>query len=95
MFGFLIGIAPCVPYVAILTYIACIVGNAVLSGIVYVVLFASGTAIAPIVLGILMGIVHEKLSKSNKLLKVFRAICGIALIIFGIQLVYSILNLLI
>ncbi len=50
LFGFLMGIAPCVPYVAILTYIACIAENTVLAGILYASVFATGTAIAPIVL---------------------------------------------
>ena len=48
LFGFLMGIAPCVPYVAILTYIACVAQNAVLAGILYAALFAAGTALAPI-----------------------------------------------
>jgi len=48
LFGFLMGIAPCVPYVAILTYIACVAENAVLAGILYAALFAVGTALAPI-----------------------------------------------
>ena len=48
LFGFLMGIAPCVPYVAILTYIACVAENAVLAGILYAALFAAGTALAPI-----------------------------------------------
>jgi hypothetical protein len=32
LFGFLMGVAPCVPYVAILTYIACVAENDVLAG---------------------------------------------------------------
>ena len=93
LFGFLMGLAPCVPYVAILTYIACVAENAVLSGILYAVLFAIGTAIAPIVLGTLMGIIPEKLFKSAKLLRTFQVICGVVLILFGLQLIYYILNL--
>ena len=42
-FGLLMGVAPCVPYVAILTYIACVAENAVLKGVWYAVLFALGT----------------------------------------------------
>jgi len=47
LFGFLMGIAPCVPYVAILTYIACVAENTVLAGILYAALFVAGTALAP------------------------------------------------
>lgn len=59
LFGFLMGIAPCVPYVAILAYIACVAEKAVLAGILYAALFAGGIAVAPIVLGTLMGIFQE------------------------------------
>jgi len=43
------GVAPCVPYVAILTYIACIAENDIFSRFVVCQrFFALGTAIAPI-----------------------------------------------
>lgn len=95
LFGFLMGIAPCVPYVAILTYIACVAENAVLLGIVYAALFATGTAIAPIVLGSLMGIIPEKLFRSTKLFKTFQVVCGLVSILFGLQLIYYVLHLVI
>jgi len=93
LFGFLMGIAPCVPYVAILTYIACVAENAVLAGILYAALFAAGTALAPMVLGSLMGIIPEKLFRSAKLLKTFQVVCGVVLVFFGFQLIYYVLNL--
>ena len=93
LFGFLMGIAPCVPYVAILTYIACVAENAVLTGILYAALFAAGTALAPIALGSLMGIIPEKLLRSAKLLKTFQVVCGVVLVFFGFQLIYYVLNL--
>jgi ABC-type nickel/cobalt efflux system permease component RcnA len=95
LFGFLIGIAPCVPYVAILTYIACIAENAVLSGILYAAVFAAGTAIAPIVLGTLMGIIPGKLFKPVRWLRAFQVICGVVLILFGFQLTCYVLILII
>jgi len=94
-FGFLMGIAPCVSYVAILTYIACVAENPVLIGILYAALFAAGTALAPIVLGSLMGIIPEKLFKSAKLLKTFQVVYGVVLVFFGFQLIYYVLNLVI
>ncbi len=93
LLGFLMGIAPCVPYVAVLTYIACVAENAVLVGILYAVVFAIGTAIAPIALGALMGIIPGKLFKSAKLLRAFQVVCGVALILFGFQLTYYVLRL--
>jgi len=88
LFGFLMGIAPCVPYVAILTYIACVAENSILVGVLYAALFAIGTAIAPVVLGTLMGIIPGRLFRSAKWLKVFQVICGVILILFGLQLVF-------
>ncbi len=93
LFGFLMGIAPCVPYVAILTYIACVAENAVFLGILYAALFAAGTALAPIASGSLMGIIPEKLFRSAKLLKTFQVVCGVVLVFFGFQLIYYVLNL--
>jgi ABC-type nickel/cobalt efflux system permease component RcnA len=95
LFGFLMGIAPCVPYVAVLTYIACVAENTVLAGILYAAVFAAGTAIAPIVLATLMGIIPSGLFKSAKWLKAFQLICGVVLILFGSQLIYYVLILVI
>jgi sulfite exporter TauE/SafE len=95
LFGFLMGIAPCVPYVAILTYIACIAENAILVGILYAAVFATGTAIAPIVLGTLMGIIPGRLFRREKFFKIFQVVCGAVLVVFGSQLIYYVLNLLI
>ena len=92
LFGFLMGVAPCVPYVAILTYIACAAENDVLAGMWYAMVFALGTAIAPIVLGAFTGFIPGKVLKSSKLLKTFQAVCGVVLILFGFQLLYYVLN---
>jgi len=94
LFGFLMGIAPCVPYVAILTYIACVAENEVVAGVWYATVFASGTAIAPIVLGAFMGFIPGKALKSPTLLKTFQAVCGAVLILFGFQLLYYVLHVL-
>ena len=95
LFGFLMGIATCVPYVAVLIYIACVAENAVLAGVLYAAVFAVGTAIAPIVLGTLMGIIPGELFKSAKWLRAFNLICGVVLILFGFQLIYYVLILVI
>lgn len=93
LFGFLIGIAPCGPYIAILTYIACIAEGIVFKGILYAVMFAAGTAVALLILSTLMGVIPGKLFKSDKLHKGFQVVCGLILIFFGLQLIYSIFNL--
>ena len=95
LFGFLMGVAPCVPYVAILTYIACVAEKDVLAGMWYATVFALGTAIAPIVLGAFMGFIPSKALKSLKLLKTFQSVCGIVLIFFGFKLLYYVIHILI
>ena len=95
LFGFLMGIAPCVPYVAILTYIACVAEDTVLAGVLYAALFATGTAVAPMVLGTLMGIIPGKLLRSHRLYKTFQVVCGVVLVLFGFQLIYYVLNMVI
>jgi len=92
-FGFLMGIAPCIPYVAILTYIACVAENAVLKGMWYATVFAAGTSVAPIVLGSFTGIIPAKLLNSANLLKIFQVLCGVVLIVFGFQLLYYVFHL--
>jgi len=95
VFGFLMGIAPCVPYVAVLTYIACIAENNILEGILYAAIFSAGASVAPIVLGSFMGVISEKLFTSAKLLRAFQLACGLVLLLFGFQLIYYTLKLII
>jgi sulfite exporter TauE/SafE len=87
--GFLIGISPCATLVAILTYIACVATNA-LYGIVYALCFGVGTVVPLMILGPLVGFLPEKTFKSATPLRVFKAICGAILILFGLQLFYSV-----
>ena len=91
--GFLIGISPCAPLVAVLTYIACIAGNIVL-GILYALSFGIGAACSPILLGALVGILPERIFRRAKLRRVFQVVCGSVLILFGLQLIYYVRSLL-
>jgi sulfite exporter TauE/SafE len=91
--GFLIGISPCATLVAILTYIACVATNA-LYGTIYALSFGLGTVIPLMLLGPLVGFLPPRVFKSATSLRVFRAMCGVILILFGLQLFYSIWQLL-
>jgi len=88
--GFLMGISPCVPLIAALTYIACVAENLFLLGILYSFAFGIGTAIAPIILGGLAGMLPEYVFTSSKLHRIFQLSCGIVLGFFGIQMAYSV-----
>ncbi len=91
--GFLIGISPCAPLVAVLTYIACIAEN-IVSGILYAISFGIGAAFPPIILGALVGILPERIFRTAKLRRIFQVVCGVVLILFGLQLIYYVSNLL-
>ena len=86
--GFLMGIAPCAPYIAILTYIACVAEQNVLTGVLYAALFAAGAAVAPMVLGALTGLLSERVYRSIRLRRVFQLVCGAVLILFGARLIF-------
>ena len=85
--GFLIGISPCVPLVAILTYIACTATNA-LQGVAYALWFGIGTIVPMMILGPLVGSLPEKMLRSPTHLRVFKIVCGVILVLFGLQLLY-------
>lgn len=91
--GFLIGISPCAPLVGILTYIAYTTTN-VLSGMIYGLSFGVGTIVPVMILGSLAGFLPERVFGSAQPIRVFRTLCGVILILFGLQLFYSIWQLL-
>ncbi|MCD6169734.1 MAG: sulfite exporter TauE/SafE family protein [Candidatus Latescibacteria bacterium] len=88
LLGFLIGISPCAPLVAILTYIACTATN-LLYGITYALCFGIGTVVPVIVLGTLAGLLPQKIFRSGRALRGFRVICAIILIAFGLEILYN------
>ena len=91
--GFLVGISPCAPLVAVLTYIACTAGN-IVSGALYALSFGIGTAFSAIAVTALAGVFPERIFKGAKLRRAFQIVCGVVLILFGAQLIYYVQDLL-
>ena len=87
--GFVLGITPCATLVAILTYITC-VAKSVLQGVMYALSFGVGTVLPLMILGPLVSFFPERILRAPKLFRVFRVICGVILILFGLQLSYSV-----
>ncbi len=87
--GFLIGISPCAPLVAILTYISYAAAN-VLYGVVYVLAFGLGSIVPVIVLGVLAGFLPGRIFRTARFLQIFRIICGAVIILFGFQILYGV-----
>lgn len=92
-FGFLMGIAPCAPLVAVLTYIACVAEHIVL-GVAYAVSFGIGASFAPIVLGAAAGVLPERVFATGRRRRAFQVVCGAILIAFGVELLYYVLHVL-
>ena len=76
-------------FAAILTYIACVATNA-LYGILYALSFGVGTVVPLMIVGALVGFLPERTFKCVGPLRVSRAICGVILLLSGLQLFYSI-----
>ncbi len=85
--GFLVGLSPCAPLVAVLTYIACTAGN-LASGALYALSFGIGTAFSAIAVSALTGLFPERIFRGRRPRRVFQIVCGAVLILFGAQLIY-------
>jgi len=90
--GFLIGIHPCPPLVALLFEIA-LISNSALDGALYALSFGLGTFLAGlIVIGTLAGILKgftRKMIHSKRAGLIFRIFCSILLFLFGLGLIRS------
>ncbi|MBU0605575.1 MAG: sulfite exporter TauE/SafE family protein [Candidatus Omnitrophica bacterium] len=90
--GFLIGINPCPPLVALLFEIA-LISKSALEGALYALSFGLGTFLAGlIVIGTLAGILKgftRKMIHSKRAGLIFRIFCSILLFLFGLGLIRS------
>lgn len=90
LLGFIVGITPCAPLMALLFEIT-LISKTVFDGILYALFFGLGTFFSGVlVIGALSGIltgVTARLLRSAKSRLVFRIICAALLILLGISLV--------
>lgn len=90
IFGFLIGISPCAPLVAILSEIVLMSKNAY-DGISYALSFGMGTFLSGLIaVGAISGIVSwlpDKYLKSNAGNLIFKILCAALLILLGLSLI--------
>ncbi len=88
--GFLYGITPCAPLVAVLTYVACVAQNAAV-GLLYAVAFGVSAGIPLLILAAATGLIPQKLLTTPRARRMLQVVCGVILILFGAQLIYSVL----
>jgi sulfite exporter TauE/SafE len=89
--GFIMGIIPCFPLVILLGEIA-LISKSALAGAFYAFFFGLGTFFASLILlGAFCGIsskITTRFIKSKKANLIFRVICALFLIAFGLMLIY-------
>ena len=92
MLGFIIGMFPCAPLLALLFEIA-LMSKTALAGMFYALFFGLGTLISGlIVIGSLAGIfswLPAKIFKSKRSNFVFRIICALLLMLLGLGLIFG------
>jgi len=92
VFGLVIGLLPCAPLVTMLTY-AGLISRHPGENLLYILAFGLGTATSPLlILSGLAGFIPRIISGASKTgafgaLRVFSIICGLIMIILGIQLI--------
>ena len=86
LLGLIMGLIPCAPLLALFYYIG-LVSKTWLHTIIYSVAFGFGTSISPlIVLVVLAGLIPGFLGTRHKAYRIFSSICGVIMIILGLQL---------
>lgn len=87
MLGLIIGLIPCAPLLSILSYIG-LVSKSWLSALLYSLSFGLGTVISPLfILAGCAGLIPKIISRDNLLYRAFNIICGLIIIILGVQLI--------
>jgi len=87
IFGLVLGFLPCIPLITVLSY-SSLVAKTWLENIIYVFSFGLGTIFSPlIILSILSGFLPRILDGKSIYERIFRIICGLIIILLGIQLI--------
>ncbi|MBN2097613.1 MAG: sulfite exporter TauE/SafE family protein [Candidatus Omnitrophica bacterium] len=93
LLGLIVGLAPCIPLLGVLAYIA-VYAEHFWQGALLGVLFGLGTLVSPLILlGPLAGETARLLFKKPLVYKIFSRICGLFLLYLGIGMVIKALQL--
>jgi sulfite exporter TauE/SafE len=87
VFGLIIAIIPCLPFISLLSYIGLVSKNW-LDSLRYSLAFGAGTIVSPLfILSTLSGLIPKIITGNNKFYIIFNSICGLVIIFLGIQLI--------
>ena len=90
--GLIMGLLPCAPLLAMLSYIGLICPNWQWC-IFYTLIFGLGTLTSPLILLALgAGMIPKMLFNNPRIYQIFRIVCGFIIIIFGLQLIIQSAN---
>jgi len=86
--GIIIGLLPCGPLFVLLSYVG-LVSKTWLQSVVYSISFGLGTIISPLLLLVMLaGVIPRFMGNREKIYRIFTFICGLVIIILGIQLLF-------
>jgi sulfite exporter TauE/SafE len=89
IFGLIVSLAPCLPLMAVLSYIA-LISDHWLKGIAYMGSFGLGTAVSPmIILSLGAGWIARKVRNHQKFSRWVKILCGVILMFLGFMMVLS------
>ena len=86
MLGLIIGMVPCLPFISLLSYVG-LVSKSWHDALLYSFSFGLGTTISPLFALVALAGLLPGLFKNNRFYGIFNALCGLILVLLGIQLI--------
>lgn len=86
--GLIIGLLPCAPLLAILSYVG-LVSKSWIQSLLYSLSFGIGTFVSPLIFLVILASLLPKflIEKKGIYIQIFNFICGLIIIFFGLQLI--------
>lgn len=88
-FGFIIGLLPCAPLLALFSYLG-LISKSWIDAVIYLLFFGAGTLISPLLALVIFAGFLPRFFKSINAGRALNFICGLIIIFLGIQLIRSI-----
>ncbi|MCX5695122.1 MAG: sulfite exporter TauE/SafE family protein [Candidatus Omnitrophica bacterium] len=86
MLGLTAGLLPCAPLITMFTYTGLVSQN-ILENLLYTLAFGLGTVLSPLIILVALAGILPRLVRGALPMKLFNIICGLIIIILGLQLI--------